>query len=83
MEEYEIIRGDIDGAHKYCRIPIRSRLAEQMAEDDITELTAKTILAMPHDQAIRVIDAIVADWQYWLKRANELFVLSSAIRKKE
>ena len=31
---------------------------------------------MPHDKAAAVIDAIMADWLYWLKRAGELWVLT-------
>ncbi len=81
MNEYEIIRGSVDGKEKYCRIPVRSKIAEQMAENDITELTAEKILEMPHDIAVRTIDAIMADWQYWLKRAGELFVLYQGSRR--
>lgn len=81
MDEYEVIRGDIDGKKKYCRIPIRSRTAEQMLENGFKELNAEAILSMPQETATRMIDAIIADWQYWLKRANELFVLSSALRE--
>ena len=33
MNEFEIIRGAIDGKEKYCRIPIRSKIAETMVED--------------------------------------------------
>ena len=73
----EIIRGTINGKAKYCRIPIRSKTAEQMQQNGITELSAETILAMPHDSAAKVIDAIIADWAYWLRRANELFVLQT------
>lgn len=73
-DEYEIVRGEINGKKKYCRIPIRCRTIEQMQENGIEELSAETILAMPHDEAARTIDAIVEDWSYWLRRANELFV---------
>ena len=73
-DECEIIRGEIDGKKKYCRIPIRSRTIEQMQVSGVAELSAETILAMPHDEAARTIDAIVEDWSYWLRRANELFV---------
>ena len=76
MSEPSVIRGTIDGQEKYCRIPIRSRLYESVMEDDTTELSAETILAMPHDKAAAVIDAIMADWLYWLKRAGELWVLT-------
>lgn len=47
----EIIRGTIDGKQKYCRIPIRSKLAETIMDDEDTELSAEKILAMPHDKA--------------------------------
>lgn len=80
MDEYEIIRGDVDGQHKYCRIPIKSRIAERMQEAGIAELNAESILAMSHDEAVKTIDAIMADWQYWLKRAGELFVLYEGVR---
>lgn len=83
MEEFEIVRGSVDGKEKYCRIPIRSRTAEQMQESDLAELNAEIILSMPHDQAVRVIDAIVGDWQYWLKRANEFFVRLAAFREDD
>lgn len=70
----EIIRGTIDGKEKYCRIPIRSTIAERMQSEGVYELSAESILAMPHDQAAATIDAIMRDWLYWLHRANELFV---------
>ena len=76
MSEPGVIRGTIDGQEKYCRIPIRSRLYESVMEDSTTELSAEAILAMPHDKAAAVIDAIMADWLYWLKRAGELWVLT-------
>lgn len=72
----EIIRGEITGQKKYCRIPIRSKLYECVMEDDGTELSAESILAMPHEKAAAVIDAIMEDWMYWLKRAGELWVLT-------
>jgi hypothetical protein len=75
MNEFEIIRGAIDGKEKYCRIPIRSKIAETMVEDGKYELSADAILSMPREQAARTIDAIMQDWLYWLKRANELYVL--------
>ena len=40
----EIIRGKIDGEQKYCRIPIRSKLAETIMDDADTELSAEKIL---------------------------------------
>lgn len=70
MSDPGVIRGTIDGQEKYCRIPIRSRLYESVMEDDTTELSSEAILAMPHDKAAAVIDAIMADWLYWLKRAG-------------
>ena len=76
MSEPGIIRGPIDGQEKYCRIPIRSRLYETVMDDETTELSAEAILSMPHDKAAAVIDAIMADWLYWLKRAGELWVLT-------
>lgn len=76
MSEPGVIRGTIAGHEKYCRIPIRSRLYESVMEDDTTELSAEAILAMPHDKAAAVIDAIMSDWLYWLKRAGELWVLT-------
>lgn len=77
----EIIRGEIDGEKKYCRIPIRSKLYESVMEDEATELSAETILAMPHEKAAAVIDAIMEDWMYWLKRAGELWVLTREGKK--
>mgnify|MGYP004467099531 CR=1 FL=1 len=74
----EIIRGKINGSAKYYRLPIRSRLFESVAEDGMTELSAEMILDMPHDKALVVIDAIMEDWLYWLKRAGELWVLTRA-----
>ena len=52
------------------------RKYESVMEDDTTELSAEAILAMPHDKAAAVIDAIMSDWHYWLKRAGELWVLT-------
>lgn len=68
----QIIRGTIDGKAKYCRIPVRSKLYETMQEGG--ELSAEIILAMPHEKAVAVIDAIMADWFYWMRRAGEYFV---------
>ena len=79
----EIIRGEIDGEQKYCRIPIRSKLAETIMDDTDTELSAEKILAMPHDKAAAVIDAIMRDWLYWLKRAGELWVLTREVEESE
>ena len=67
-----VIRGTINGKAKYCRIPVRSKIYEQMQESG--ELSAETILAMPHEKAVAVIDAIMADWFYWMRRAGEYFV---------
>lgn len=67
-----VIRGTINGKAKYCRIPIRSKLYELMQEGG--ELSADVILAMPHDKAAAVIDAIMSDWLYWMRRAGEYFV---------
>ena len=72
----EVIRGAINGKEKYCRIPLRSKLAETMMLDETTELSAEKILSMPHDKAVAIIDAIMQDWFYWLKRAGELWVLA-------
>lgn len=83
MSECEIIRGAIDGKKKYCRIPIRSRTAERLLEDGVAELSAEAILDMPREQAAQTIDAIMRDWEYWLKRANELFVLWDAAQTQE
>ena len=74
MDTPEVIRGSVDGKKKYCRIPIRSKTAQTMIESCQTELDAEKILAMPHDLAVRTIDAIIDDWQYWYNRAGELFV---------
>lgn len=82
VEDYMVIRGEIGGKAKYCRIPIRSKIADVMQESDIYELNAGKILEMPHDQAIRTIDAIVEDWRYWLNRANELFILHQGIKEQ-
>ena len=71
-ETISIIRGTINGKAKYCRIPIRSRLFETM--QDGGELNAEIILSMPHEKAVAVIDAIMADWFYWMRRAGEYFV---------
>lgn len=79
MDEYKVIRGEIDGQAKYCRIPIRSKTADIMQEIGIDELNAEKILEMPHDTAVRTIDAIMHDWKYWLNRANELFILYHGI----
>lgn len=81
MSEFEIIRETIDGKAKYCRIPIRSRTAVQMQESGIVELSAESILAMPYEAAVKTIDAILEDWLYWLKRANELFVLWAGLQE--
>lgn len=79
MNEYEVIRGEVDGARKYCRIPIRSNVAMQMEQADIVELNADIILSMPHDQAAKLIDAIMQDWLYWLRRSGEMFVRLQAL----
>ena len=79
MSEFEIIRGSVDGKEKYCRIPIRSKTAELMVSEGTDELNAATILSMPHQQAVNTIDAIIADWMYWLKRAGELFVQNQGL----
>lgn len=71
-----VIRGTINGKAKYCRIPIRSRLFDAM--QDGGELNADAILSMPHDKAVQVIDAIMADWLYWMRRAGEYFVALKA-----
>lgn len=83
MGEYEVIRGSIDGKVKYARIPIRSKTAEMMQENNISELNAENILSMPYEQAVRTIDAIVADWMYWLKRAGEMFIQIQGLQKEE
>lgn len=75
----EIIRGSINGKQKYCRIPIRSITAERMMEKRLYELNAETILSMPKQDAIVIIDAIVSDWKYWMTRANELFIRCEAV----
>ena len=80
MDDFEVIRGDIDGKHKYCRIPVKSKIANKMQEDGVAELNAEIILAMPHDEAAKTIDAIMADWMYWLRRAGELFILYEGLR---
>ncbi len=79
----EIIRRKIDGEQKYCRIPIRSKLAETIMDNTDTELSAEKILAMPHDKAAAVIDAIMRDWLYWMKRAGELWVLTREMEDAE
>lgn len=79
----EIIRGTINGEQKYCRIPIRSKLAETIMDDTNTELSAEKILAMPNDKAAAVIDAIMQDWLYWMKRAGELWVLTREEEESE
>lgn len=68
----QVIRGTINGKAKYCRIPVRSKLYELM--QDSGELSGETILAMPHEKAVAVIDAIMHDWLYWMRRAGEYFV---------
>ena len=82
MGEDEVIRGSIDGKKKYARIPIRSKTAEMMQENNISELNAENILSMPYEQAVRTIDAIVADWMYWLKRAGEMFIKLQGLQKE-
>lgn len=52
-------------------------------DDADTELSAEKILAMPHDKAATVIDAIMRDWLYWLKRAGELWVLTREMEDAE
>lgn len=78
-----VIRGKIDGREKYCRIPIRSKTAEIMMRDELWELNADTILSMPAEQAAAVIDAIVEDWMYWLRRAGELWARVTASERLE
>lgn len=68
----EVIRGTINGKAKYCRIPVRSKLYDAIQEGG--ELTAEKILDMPREKAVTVIDAIMADWMYWMRRAGEYFV---------
>lgn len=88
-ENPSIIREKVNGSAKYCRLPIQRKnplnnLGD--AESDTVELSAETILSMPHEQAAQTIDAIVRDWAYWLNRANELYVLykgAEAITVKE
>lgn len=81
MAEFEIIRETIEGQAKYCRIPIRSKTAGQMMAEGVAELSAETILTMPHDTAVRTIDAIIEDWSYWVRRANELFVMWAGLHE--
>lgn len=76
-----VIRGTINGKAKYCRLPVRNKLYELMQED--VEFSAETILAMPHEKAVAVIDAIVADWLYWMRRAGEYFVQLPSKQPKE
>lgn len=71
-EQPQIIRGTINGKAKYCRLPVRSKLYESMQKGG--ELSAEKILAMPHEKAVAVIDAIMYDWLYWMRRAGEYFV---------
>ena len=73
----QVIRGTINGKAKYCRIPVKSRLYETMQEG--RELSAEVILSMPHEKAVAVIDAIMSDWLYWMRRAGEYFVQLSGI----
>lgn len=68
----QVIRGTINGKAKYCRIPVRNKLYELMQGSG--ELSAEKILAMPHETAVAVIDAIMYDWLYWMRRAGEYFV---------
>lgn len=68
----QVIRGTINGKAKYCRIPVRNKLYELMQGSG--ELSAEKILAMPHATAVAVIDAIMYDWLYWMRRAGEYFV---------
>lgn len=75
----EIIRGTINGKAKYCRIPVRSKVFEICQKDDLWEISAETVLAMPEDQAKLIVDAIIADWMYWLRRSAELFVRVQAL----
>lgn len=71
-EKPSVIRGTVNGKAMYCRIPVRSKLYETM--QDGCELTADKILALPHEKAVAVIDAIMCDWFYWMRRAGEYFV---------
>lgn len=59
----------------------RSRLYESVMEDNTTELSSEAILAMPHDKAAAVIDAIMADWLYWLKRAGGVVGTDAQFRR--
>lgn len=79
--EYEIIRGEIDGKKKYCRIPVQSKFAQRI--DGLDEITAEIILDMPRDQASLIIDALVDDWMYWLNRANQLYILAKGIKNTD
>lgn len=71
-EQPGVIRGTINGKALYCRLPVRSKLYETMQNGG--ELSAEKILAMPHEKAVAVIDAIMFDWLYWMRRAGEYFV---------
>lgn len=82
MADEMVLRGKINGQEKYCRLPIRSKFADSLYPDQAM-ITAESILAMPHDRAVEVIDALVDDWMYWLRRANELFVLQQRAEKPE
>ena len=68
----QVIRGTINGKAMYCRIPVRNKLYELMQGSG--ELSAEKILAMPHETAVAVIDAIMYDWLFWMRRAGEYFV---------
>ena len=80
QEKPSTIRGTIKGKLKYQRIPIRSKFYEQCA--NLGEVNAEKILEMDRETASRVIDALVEDWMYWLKRANELYILNQAYQRE-
>lgn len=73
-EELEIIRGEVDGKKKYCRLPIRLKTSELMIDEGLHELNAEFILDLPRAKAVKFIDAIVEDWMYWYGKANEYYI---------
>lgn len=80
--EPKTIRGSIKGKMKYQRIPIRSKFYEQCMEMN-GEVNADTILDLPREKAAEIINALVEDWMYWLKRAGELYIMNRANERIE
>ncbi len=62
--------------NKYCRSS--SKPVNTMMKELVSEINAEYILALPHERAVKLIDGIVNDWMYWVKKAVELRILIEA-----